>query len=224
MRLYEAGQINQTNEVCMREVKNQTEELERLREVVNFYQRALTRQQGAVEHEKKQHAWTAQSLTHESQRHQEIAQSLEHERNQVKSFIGFLDSLQLSKTKGPTETSIGELWQERIDMKVDLVYQVEKMKYLEQELEQAQADKHHLLMELSRRGESKSKVTSPPTEVDECESMSARIMFLDGSDEEEHTLLKKSGDKLQGDDMLMVNSDEEKVSVPKRQLRKRRHG
>ncbi len=119
------------------------EELGRLREAVNFYQRALTKQQGATEYEKNQHARTAQSLTHESQCHQVTAQSLEHERTQIRDFIEFLDSLQLSKTKGTTETSVGALWLEKNGMKVDLERQAARMRYLEQALDQAREELEH---------------------------------------------------------------------------------
>jgi len=109
MRLYEAGQINQINEICWREAKNYIKEFERLREVVNFYQRALTKQQEATKYKKKQHVRTIQSLIHESQCYQVIAQFLEHKRTQIRDFIDFLDSLELPKTKNTTETNVGAL-------------------------------------------------------------------------------------------------------------------
>ncbi len=230
MRLYEAGQISQTNEVRMRGMMDQAEELERLREAVNYYQRALARQQGATEYKKKQHARTAQSLTHESRCHQVTAQSLEHERTQVRDFIGFLDSLQLPKLKNSTKTSVGELWLERKNMKADLEHQAARTKYLEQALEQVQEElehKHLLLKELSCNFEPEQKDSTSPRGMDEHENMRAGTMLLDSSgDEEVHTSLEKSSDKQKGDAVLLESSGEDKVAVPKsgkRQQRKRRH-
>lgn len=210
---------------------DQAEELERLREAVNYYQRALARQQGATEYEKKQHARTAQSLTHESRCHQVTTQSLVHERTQVRDFIGFLDCLQLPKLKNSTEASVGELWLERKDIKADLEHQTTRTKFLEQTLEQVQKElehKHLLLKELSCNFESEQNDSTSPTGVDEHENMRAGTMLLDSNgDEEVHTLLGKSSDEQKGDAMLLGSSGEDKVAVPKsigkRQQRKRRH-
>jgi hypothetical protein len=231
MRLYEAGQVNQTNEIRWREAGSHMEELGRLREAVNFYQRALTKQQGATEYEKKQHARTTQSLTHESQCHQVTAQSLEHERTQVRDFIGFLDSLELPKTKSTTETSVGALWLEKNDMKVDLERQAARTKYLEQALDQAQEELEHkqlLVKELSCKYEREPEVLTSPTGVDENQNMKAETMLLESSgDEKPNTLLGESSEEEKGDTMLLESSGEEKASIlksfGKRQQRKRRH-
>ena len=231
MRLYEAGQVNQTNEIRWREVGGHIEELGRLREAVNFYQKALTKQQIATEHEKRLHALTVQSLTHESQCHQVTAQSLEHERTQVRDFIGFLDSLQLPKTKSTTETSVGALWLEKNDIKIDLEHQTAKTKYLEQALEQAQEELEHkqlLVKELSCKYERGPEVLTSPTGVDQDEDMKAETMLLESSgDEKPDTLLVECSGEEKGDTMLLESSGEEKASmlksIGKRQQRKRRH-
>lgn len=231
MRLYEAGQVNQTNEVRMRGMMDQAEELERLKEAVNYYQRALAGQQGATAYERKQHARTAQSLANESRCHRVTAQSLEHERTQVRDFIGFLDSLQLPKMKSSAETSVGELWLERKNMKVDLEHQAANTKYLEQALRQVQEElehKHLLLKELSCNLEPEQKGSTSPKGVDEHENMGAQAMLLDSSGNEEvHTLLEKSSDEQKEDTLLLECSGEDEVvvlkSTGKRQQRKRRH-
>lgn len=231
MRLYETGQINQANELRLRAVESQTEEIERLREATNFYQRSLARQQGATEYEKNQHALTTQSLARESQCHQMTVQSLEHERAQVRDFIDFLDALHLPISKSPMETSVGALWLERNDMKAELEDHATKTRYLEQELEQAQEELEHkrlLLKNLSKDFGQDPQATNPSKGKDEDMVEDEEIMSLgSGSDRKANTPSRDSSDEEGGNTMPPETSARAGLSAfrtaGKSQQRKRRH-
>ena len=240
MRLYETGRINQTNEVRLQALGSQVEELERLREAVNFYQRALVRQQGAMKYAKKQHALIIQSLTHEFQCHQVTTQSLKHERTQVRDFIGFLDTLHLPRTTSLTEKSLDALWLERNDLQTQLEHQTTrsqcvkkelknvqeelqnqttKTKYLKQELEHVQKELDYEKFLVKRFSEH-----SGPENVSAKEE---HMVLGSNSDEKADTPSEESSDENKGDVMIVEGSGDVKSSMLKsieqRQQRKRRH-
>ncbi|KAL9132047.1 MAG: hypothetical protein Q9217_000175 [Psora testacea] len=149
-RLFEAGQVNQTNEARIRSFNTQSEEVTRLQETVSNYQRAFATQQESLEYKKREHALAAQSLAQEVKYHKATTRSLEQERAYIRDFITFLDTLDVSKRAEPSDnTSIGTLWLERDSMKTSLDQLNANAKSLEETLKDTRDELEHkrLLLE-----------------------------------------------------------------------------
>jgi len=145
----------------MRLFNTQSEEVAKLKETVNNYQRAFATQQEALESER---ALVLQSLNHESSCHRATERSLEQEHAHIRDFIGFLDTLEVPRRADLNDiASIGTIWLEGNDMKGKLEQSEHKAKNLEQELRSTRDDLQHkrlLLEELSRNFEVAPESTS----------------------------------------------------------------
>ena len=163
-RLFEAGQINQSNEVRIKSFNIRSEEVTKLKETVNNHQRAFATQQEALESEKRERALILQSLNYETSCHRATERSLEQERAHFQDFIRFLDTLEIPRRVDlNNNASIGTIWLEGNGMKGKLEQLEGKVKYLEQELHNTRDDLQHkrlLLEELSRNFEVAPESTS----------------------------------------------------------------
>ena len=117
-----------------------------------------------------------QSLSHEINCHKATQRSLEQERAHIRDFIGFLDSLKVSRRSDPEDNaSIGTLWLERNGMKGTLEQLEAKIESLERELLNTRDDLQHkrlLLKDLSRNFKVAAESTSmsPASESSEEEN------------------------------------------------------
>ena len=172
-RLFEAGQLSQTNEIRMRSLNTEREEVAKLKETIHNYQRALANQREELDSEKRNHALTAQSLNHESNCHKATENSLDQERSYFRGFIEFLDTLDIpTGANRDNRPSIGALWLERNNMATTIEQLGTKVKRTEEELRGAREELEHkrfLLAELSRNFEvqAESASMSPASEGSE---------------------------------------------------------
>lgn len=86
-RLFEAGQVSQTNEIRMRFLDAEREDVAILKETIHNYQKALANQREELDSEKRNHALTAQSSNHESSCYKATDDSLDQERSYFRGFI-----------------------------------------------------------------------------------------------------------------------------------------
>ena len=185
-RLFEAGQVNQANEIRIKSFSAHTEELTKCKEAINNYQRILANQREALEFEKKERALTAQSLNNEFKCHERTEKSLEHERVQVQNLIGLLNTLDTLRRGDPNNAlpdnmGIGTLWLERESMKAKIDEMAVTQKNLEEELQNTRDDLQHkrlLLDDLS----GKMKVVPeskpmPPSESEEEKVIKTTVML-----------------------------------------------
>jgi septal ring factor EnvC (AmiA/AmiB activator) len=174
-RLFEAGQINQSNEVRMRSLQTQNEELTKLRETLSDYRKAFELQREELESTKREHALTAQSLTHEFKCHEATEKSfeslLELERVRIQDLMGLLDILS-GRAGSNDDRGIGTLWHENESMKARLSQQDLKITRLEAELQNTKDELQHKRLQLDdlwgdMNAEQENTLSRPPTESSE---------------------------------------------------------
>jgi len=114
-RLFEAGQTNQNNEIRMRTLNTQLEELPKLKDAL--------------------------SLSHEFKRHGDTERALEQERAHVRKLLSLLDNIDLPKYVNPDDNAgIGTICLERDRMRARLEQSNAKTTSLQQELQSAKDD------------------------------------------------------------------------------------
>jgi len=119
----------------MRLFNTQSEEVAKLKEIVNNYQRAFATQQETLESKKRKCALVIQFLNHKFSYHKVIERSLKQERAHIWDFIGFLDTLEVSRRANLNENaSIDTIWLEENGIKGALEQLETKTKSLEQKL------------------------------------------------------------------------------------------
>ena len=147
----------------MKFFSTESEEVAKLKEIVNNYQRAFATQQKTLKSKKAKRAFIMQFLNHEFSCHRAIEQSLKQKRVHFRNFIKFLNILEISRTANLNDNAnINTIWLEENDMKKKLEQLKCKIKSLKQKLYNIKDDLQHkrvLFEKLSRNFKITSKST-----------------------------------------------------------------
>jgi len=135
-RLFEAGQTNQNNKICMRTLNTQLEELPKLKDAITDYQTICAGQQETLENEKKERALAALSLSHKFKHHEDTERALKQKRAHVRKLLSLLDNIDLSKyVNSDDNAGISTICLERDCMRARLEQSNVKTTSLQQELQ-----------------------------------------------------------------------------------------
>ena len=170
--MHDAGPTDSNSVFQERHSNSKTEEFTKLRDIVSNYQGALSKQQEILEFEKKQHAFTVQSLAHKVQNYKANKKWLKNERAKVHDLIGVLNTFGLSKLSDLHEDPrVNTLTLEHGEIKARFEAIQTRVENLEERVKNKSNDVEHLRLLMEYLSNTVAAVWSRPTDqgVDPCD-------------------------------------------------------